>query len=211
MKTRFGLVMLLVAYALLIPGLLQPMITLTGTVDKAEMLQLGKALITNHPDIPAFVGNTAARLMDQLHVQGDIQAYQKTRSILGTVKELADSRSYLVAFLIMLFSVVVPITKGLLILTSSIRRHGRTTDLSHRISSIISKWSMADVFVVAIIVAYMAANASQRSDEIFSLHAVFGPGFYFFLAYCLLSILSAQLLTGHGHGGARSAAQETAV
>lgn len=197
MKTKLGLVVLVVAYALLIPGLIQPMITLTGTVDKAEMVQLGKELVENHPDIPAFLGKTAARLLDQLHVQGRIPAYEKTRSILGTVKELADSKSYLVAFLIMMFSVIVPVTKGVLILTTYIKKHGRTADIGRKISNIISKWSMADVFVVAIIVAYMAANATQRSDEIFSLSAVFGPGFYFFLSYCLLSILSAQLLGWH--------------
>ena len=196
MQTRLGLLLLLAAYTVLVPGLTQPMITLTGTVDKAEMLELGKQLIATHPDIPAFVGNTAARLLDQLNVQGDIQAYEKTRSILGTVKELADSKSYLVAFLIMTFSVIVPITKGLLILTIYLKRSGRTAELSQRISNLISKWSMADVFVVAIIVAYMAANATQHTEDIFSLTAVFEPGFYYFLGYCLLSILSAQLLGG---------------
>lgn len=197
MKTKLGLVVLVLAYALLIPGLIQPMITLTGTVDKAEMVQLGKELVANHPDIPAFLGKTAARMLDQLHVEGSIPAYEKTRSILGTVKELADSKSYLVAFLIMLFSVIIPVTKGILILAAYIKKHGRTADISRKTSNLISKWSMADVFVVAIIVAYMAANASQRNDEIFSLSAVFGPGFYYFLSYCLLSILSAQLLGWH--------------
>ncbi len=194
MQTRLGLLILLTAYAVLVPGLTQPMITLTGTVDKAEMLELGKQVIATHPDIPAFVGNTAARLLDQLNVHGNIQAYEKTRSILGTVRELADSKSYLVAFLIMTFSVIVPVTKGLLILTMYLKRGGRTAELSQRVSNLISKWSMADVFVVAIIVAYMAANATQRTEEIFSLTAVFEPGFYYFLSYCLLSILSAQLL-----------------
>ena len=194
MKTKLGLLVLVTAYALLIPGLIQPMLTLTGTVDKAEMVQLGKELVANHPDIPAFMGRTAARLLDQLQVEGDIPAYEKTRSILGTVKELADSKSYLVAFLIMLFSVIVPITKGVLILITYIKKQGRAADLSRKISNIIGKWSMADVFVVAIIVAFMAANATQHSDEIFTLSATFEPGFYFFLSYCLLSILSAQLL-----------------
>ena len=196
MKTKTGLVILLAAYVLLVPGLIQPIITLTGSVDKAQMLQLGKELLATHPDIPAFLGNAAVRFMDQIHIQGEIQAYEKTRSILGTVKELADSKSYLVAFLIMLFSVIVPITKGALILITYIKKHGNVADRSRHISHIISKWSMADVFVVAIIIAYLAANASERSEEIFSLNAVFGPGFYFFLSYCLLSILSAQLIGG---------------
>ena len=55
MKTKTGLVILLAAYVLLVPGLMQPIITLTGTVDKAQMLQLGKELLATHPDIPAFL------------------------------------------------------------------------------------------------------------------------------------------------------------
>jgi uncharacterized paraquat-inducible protein A len=58
----------------------------------------------------------------------------------------------------------------------------------------ISKWSMADVFVVAIIVAYLAANATQQTETLFSLNAQFMPGFFYFLSYCILSIASAQLL-----------------
>ncbi len=194
MKTTTGIIILICAYLLLIPGVTKPMLTLTGTVDKAEMAELGKELIANHPDIPPFLAIAAARLMDGVVVKGKIQAYEKTRSILGTVKDLADSKNYLVAFLIMLFSVIVPVIKGLLILTSFAMRNNPIAITSSRISNAISKWSMADVFVIAIIVAYMAANATQNSDEIFVLNATFGPGFFFFLSYCLLSILSAQLL-----------------
>ena len=60
----------------------------------------------------------------------------------------------------------------------------------------IGKWSMADVFVIAIMVAYLAAVASKDMDELFSLEAEFSSGFYYFLGYCLLSILASQLLTG---------------
>lgn len=194
MRTKLGFIVLIAAYALLIPGLVSPMITLTGTVDKADMVELGKELIVDYPDLPGFLRQAAAQLLDGVHAEGSIQAYEKTRSILGTVQELADSGNYLVAFLITLFSVVVPISKGALLLNGVLQRNSPLASAGAGIGHAISKWSMADVFVVAIMVAYLAANATRDTDEIFTLTARFGPGFYYFLGYCLLSIVSAQLL-----------------
>ncbi len=62
------------------------------------------------------------------------------------------------------------------------------------IASSLSKWSMADVFVIAIFIAFLAARATQNSSELVRFDADFGNGFYFFLGYCLLSIASAQLM-----------------
>ena len=194
MKHKIGLLVLLAAYVLLIPGLTKPMITLTGTVDKAELAQLGKQMIVTNDSIPRTIGRMAANLIDQFNVEGRLPAYEKTRSITGTVKELFDAQSYLVGFLIMLFSIIIPVTKGLLILLSHFQQEGRLKFLGQSVSNLISKWSMADVFVVAIIVAFLAANATEKTEELFSLNATFGEGFYFFLAYCLLSILSVQLM-----------------
>jgi uncharacterized paraquat-inducible protein A len=94
----------------------------------------------------------------------------------------------------MLFSVIIPVTKGLLLLVSTLIKELGIKGHSYDIANLISKWSMADVFVVAIVVAYLAANATRDMGEIFTLQARFEPGFYFFLAYCVLSILSAQLM-----------------
>jgi uncharacterized paraquat-inducible protein A len=52
----------------------------------------------------------------------------------------------------------------------------------------VSKWAMADVFVVGVFIAYLAAKATDNLD------AVAERGFYFFAAYCLLSNLAFQLL-----------------
>ena len=47
-------------------------------------------------------------------------------------------------------------------------------------------------------------NATQSTEELFTLHANLGEGFYYFLAYCLLSVASAQLMTyGGENNGAR--------
>jgi uncharacterized paraquat-inducible protein A len=61
----------------------------------------------------------------------------------------------------------------------------------------IAKWSMADVFVVALFITYLAAMASQSTPlsgpRIVAFKAEFGPGFYWFAAYCVFSLATQQL------------------
>lgn len=194
MKHKLALGILLLSFLLWVPGISQSMLTLEGSVDKARLVDLGKEMVSGSPEVMPLVAGMATTLLDSLNVEGSIAAYEKTRSILGTVKELFDSKNYLVGFLVMLFSVIIPLTKGVLLLSSAIVREIRIKGHAVNISGLISKWSMADVFVVAIIVAYLAANATRDMGELFTLNARFEPGFYFFLGYCVLSILSAQLM-----------------
>ncbi len=61
----------------------------------------------------------------------------------------------------------------------------------------IAKWSMADVFVVALFITYLAAMASQSTPvagpPLVAFIAEFGAGFYWFAAYCVFSLASQQL------------------
>ena len=58
----------------------------------------------------------------------------------------------------------------------------------------IGKWSMADVFVVAIIVTYMAGNASAGMGDMLKTQSQFEIGFYYFLGYCIFSIASQMMI-----------------
>lgn len=194
MKQRLGMVTLLLAYVLWLPGISQPLLTLTGSIDKARLVALGKAVIADGPGVLPMVGRMTASLFERIDVSGQIQAYEKTRSIVGTIMELARSGNALVAFLVALFSVMIPLAKGVLLAWTSLRPQTSGTQQGKRISELISRWSMADVFVVAVIVAYLAAGATHNMDEIFTLDAQFGMGFWCFLAYCLLSIAATQLM-----------------
>jgi hypothetical protein len=58
---------------------------------------------------------------------------------------------------------------------------------------------MADVFVVAVFIAYLAAQASttapgdaSAAPPLVAFTAHFGPGFYWFAAYCVFSLASQQ-------------------
>lgn len=119
---------------------------------------------------------------------GKVPIYHQTRSILGTVRNLYDTGNLLVAGLILLFSVLVPFAKGLALLyvLAFPRAPGRRA--VHGFVGLIGKWSMADVFVMGIFLAYLAAGAAN------GVTAVLHDGFWLFLAACLLSVASAQIM-----------------
>jgi uncharacterized paraquat-inducible protein A len=101
------------------------------------------------------------------------------------------------ATLILVFSVIVPLTKSLLVSWAVMQsKPGRRRSMLFFVEA-IAKWSMADVFAVAVIIAYLAAQASQSvggdAAAIISFDASFGSGFYWFAGYCLTSLAVQQL------------------
>lgn len=115
------------------------------------------------------------------------ELFNETRSIWETVTSLQEQGYALVAFLIVTFSVVIPVLKGITILFTWLW----PSDLRWRIVGAISKWSMVDVFVVGILVAFLTAKATA------DMQATLQEGFWWFLGFCLLSIISGQLLAQH--------------
>lgn len=119
---------------------------------------------------------------------GQLDLYEATQSILQTIDNLFVNENYLVAWLILLFSVVVPLMKALMLLVVLLfKQFTRRNTLFHFVS-IIGKWSMADVFVVSVFMAYLATQSNQ------AVSATLHEGFYYFTAYCVLSILGTQLI-----------------
>jgi paraquat-inducible protein A len=174
-------VLTLVNFLLLIPGVTLPIYSVTITTEVEASI------------IPDPV---------------QVAVYEQTRSIVGTVRELWQSGDYLVSFLILLFSIVVPVAKGGMLLASLA---GVSDAMRRRLVSVvdvIGKWSMADVFVVAVFLAFLATR-NQGQTNSFSvpvlitqvdvnmateLTSTLGPGFYYFLGYCLFSIAWTQVL-----------------
>jgi paraquat-inducible protein A len=119
---------------------------------------------------------------------GKMAIFHQTRSILGTIRNLYDTGNTLVAALILLFSVVVPCAKGLALLYALALPRAPGRHAVHRFVGLIGKWSMADVFVMGILLAYLAAGSAN------GITATLETGFWWFLAACLLSVASAQLM-----------------
>ena len=195
MKKILGVLIVLCAYAMLYPGLTQPMLSVSGTVEKTKLVDVGKQLIEESPNTPSIVVNMVDMVVQGLDVSGTVNAFDKTRSIIGTAQELYANGHIPVAALIIVFSVGVPLLKAflLLVIQFPIRKKLRSALLI--VSNAISKWSMADVFVIAIFIAYLAGNGIQESKGLVDFNASLGTGFWFFLGYCLASILGTQLLT----------------
>lgn len=195
LQNQLGFVTLMLAYILLIPGLIQPMLTIKAEAEKAELVELGKRMIEDNQNRSVFMGSVAELLLDQMNTRGSVMVYEKTRSILGTVQDLLNKKYFLVALLIILFSVIVPVAKGFILLLANMKSTNPSISVKMKsLSNFISKWSMADVYAIGILVAFLAANAIKKEAGLLSFDATLRSGFYFFLGYCLLSILSSQLL-----------------
>ena len=195
-RRLLALLLILVSLALLYPGITQPVLTLTGTLEKSMIAQLGVDMIAGEDAdsqtrqmltmFSSFLG------LDQ--IEGQITAYNSTRSILGTVDELAATGNLAVALLIVFFSVVIPVFKLCLQLTALALPQARWRAPLWWLNANLSKWSMADVFVMAMLVAYMAGTASGQMGDMLAMDAQLEVGFYYFLAYCLFSILAGTLM-----------------
>jgi len=130
-----------------------------------------------------------------------------TRSILKTVEDLWDKGYFFVASMIFLFSVAVPVTKGLLLTYVFFNNDSQKRQRVFRFMKSIGKWSMCDVFIVAIFLSYLSTGAAKTShlknmvmmgysvnvNVQTGMHAQLQIGFWCFLSYCLLSLLALQL------------------
>lgn len=112
----------------------------------------------------------------------------ETRSVVGAISSLHESGNDFVAGLILLFSVLVPVTKAALLVPIFALRNSDWPWRLYRVVQTISKWSMADVFAVGMLIALLVAKGTAN------LSAVAGSGFYFFTAYCLVSNAAFQAL-----------------
>jgi Paraquat-inducible protein A len=223
-RRALALAGLSISVALLIPGLIAPVITLRGTLDPQGVASLAPQLLNqglsddaiaqlrpmlNPALLPmldaspmglkgALVMQLGGQLGHQLAAGPEIVVYQQTRSILGSVKHLYRVGSAVAASLILLFSVLVPFTKASLVLWAVLHRDRLRRKRTLHVVELIAKWSMADVFAVALFIAYLAARASQTppgagfAPQVVSFTATFGPGFYWFASYCIVSLATQQ-------------------
>lgn len=182
------------ALVLLIPGITQPILTIKAHVDKQQMLQLTVESLLNTEESGSFLEQMLQALIRSMELDGSIEVFETTRSIATTVLDLIDSGHWPVAMLIGLFAVVIPVIKILLVLTALAINTPMLKQRLVSINSALSKWSMSDVFVMALIVTFMAVNANEHAIDAVQMRAQLGVGFYFFTGYCLFAIAAGQFL-----------------
>ncbi len=119
----------------------------------------------------------------ELPVLGEVVFKYEAKSIYSTVQGLFSHGNLIIAGLIALFSIFTPLLKmsvvGMNLFNVAPSLHKKAHDLIH----LLGKWSMADVFVVAIMISIFALDTQDFTRAETDL------GVYFFSAYCLLSLL----------------------
>lgn len=207
----FCLALVVLSVLLLVPGVSQPVMTIVGTLDRAGMVDIGqeavidarvqKALAKNPDSNPEKVRKRKGRtvrflsgVFDLDEVTGRVEVYRKSSSVLETVRTLTDKGHPLVAGLVALFSMVIPILKNLMLLVAVFAAQRPIGQWMCKVSSLLGKWSMADVFLVALFVGFLAFNATSAMNGVLELNATVEAGLYWFSAYCLVSILAGQII-----------------
>jgi hypothetical protein len=218
--------LLTASLALLLPGIFAPVLTIRGVLTREGVAHVAPMMLDRglsdetigvlksmmNPAIVSFLNATGGDLrkiiLEKLSPQitaalqknvSEVPVYEQTRSIVSSVRRLYEVGSPIPATLILLFSVVVPLGKAALVAWASFMVNEGTRLRTLKFVEAIAKWSMADVFVVALFIAYLAAQASQTppgdpaaAPPLIAFTAHFGPGFYWFTAYCIFSLASQQ-------------------
>ena len=135
--------------------------------------------------------------------------FYRSKSIIEIIFILIETGkidSIVVGILIMSFSVLFPFLKLVSMSLYAVNERFRSNSVANWMTFYSGKWSMADVIVVAIFMAYIAfqgilnnqLNGLNRNTEsmtaITTNNTSLEPGFYIFLTYVIFSILLSTYL-----------------
>ena len=195
-RNKLAFALSLISFLFFFPGIYLSMLTVStkGSIN-AEIPHVDKGFL----GIPKVEGK------DQKHISLNI--FDTSRSTLKIVHDLWNRNNMFVASMIFLFSVIVPLIKETLIVFIFFNRNKQTRKKVYVFMEAIGKWSMCDVFIVAILLTYLSTGATQSEnmkhvsmmgyqvnvDVLTGMHAQLQIGFWCFLTYCLLSLIALQL------------------
>jgi hypothetical protein len=179
-------VLMFFSIALLVGGVLSPMLEVEARITRLDVTLLG----------------TPIEFREQ-------SLYFRSKNVLEvfqTLIEMGRPEMSVVAVLVLLFSVVFPVLK-MLALSASLLRPAllRTSRIVKFFALETSKWSMADVMVLAIFMSFVAFNGVIGSamdgmrDSVQQLalptnSSKILPGYYLFIGFCLASIFLSKKL-----------------
>ncbi len=180
--------LIIASFCLLLGGITTPMIDLEARIDQLMLLLMGEKII--------FLNNII---------------YFQSKSITDVVRILMEEGTLPMVFvgiLVFTFSIIFPSLKLISSLLYSYRIGRLRENKLIKFFVIKSgKWSMADVMVVAIFMAYIGFNGiigsqldqltqSAKPVEIFTTNGTqLLNGFYLFLLFCVSSLILSETLT----------------
>jgi Paraquat-inducible protein A len=184
--TPFFVISVLLALAVLFVGLTSPMIEIDARIKEMSFLLIGEKIVFN----------------DQV-------MFYQSKSIVDVVHVLINTGkidSALVGLLILLFSIVFPIGKLLSTGAYLIVKKLRENKFIQFFAFKSGKWSMADVYVVAIFMAYIGFKGildsqlemlNMKTDSLASIstnETSLQPGFILFVAFVIFGLILSVIL-----------------
>ncbi len=175
-----------------------------GTTTLFSLILLGLGISMPMINIDARMNSFVFNLFEKDLDFGEQVVFYQSKSILGVTQNLLESRGIdlkIVGIMILCFSVIFPLIKlvlsALFLQLKSLRNNG----IAKGMIFYLGKWSMADVFVVALFMAYIGfyglfgvqLEQLERNKGGFAIETVnytsLAPGALFFTSYCVLSII----------------------
>ena len=181
-------VLMLFSIAMLVGGVLSPMLEVEVRVTKLDATLLGTPIEFQNQSL-----------------------YYRSKTVLEvfqTLIEMGRPEMTLVGVLVILFSVVFPALKMLALAACLFRPTLLRTSRTVRLLAFqLSKWSMADVMVLAIFMSFVAFNGvigsafdglrdmpNVQQVQIPTNASRILPGYYLFIGFCLSSIILSKKL-----------------
>jgi paraquat-inducible protein A len=177
----------------LLLGLCAAYLALAAVKPKAERVRSLLFALTSISAVFFAVGISACALEVFTvisHFFGTTPVLQhQIRSIASVIGELFSTGHWIFAGFIVLFSVITPLTKIVLTYLATLTSSSAKNLKISKFLKAIGKWSMADVFVAAILLACYTLKSGQGTQVI--------PcrGLYYFAGYCLVSMITTSVLT----------------
>jgi len=160
-------------------------------------------------DLDARLSDVDLALMgENIHFDEQVMYFQ-SKSIFDVTRTLIQGRGIdlkIVGLLILVFSIVLPFLKMVLTTCFLYLQSARRSKVAQTIIFYLGKWSMADVFVVAIFMAYIGfygllnAQLDSMAHSVQSVaietinYSSLSPGIIFFTLYCIFSIVMSMLV-----------------
>jgi paraquat-inducible protein A len=133
-------------------------------------------IIWTAPTIPMESGQLSFVLQHQV------------RGIFAIIWDLLTDGHWIIGGFLFLFSIITPLTKATLtFFITGCRNRALNLKIGEFIHT-IGKWSMADVFVAAVLLALYALKYQEATKSIPCL------GLYYFIGYCLLALVTTEIL-----------------
>jgi len=180
--------LLVVSIVALVIGVSTPMMEMAA-FNTDLTIPFNFAEVSNN--LPAVSKDVLELLSFDVTFDGRMYYFYQSKSIMGLIKLLFVQGNYLVGSAILLFSLLLPVVKLACSFGQLLSPRVAKNRVVYFITNYLGKWSMADVFVVALFLGYFSfANMNVGIET--QTEALFG--LYCFGSYVVLSLLSTHFI-----------------